>query len=244
MIVRVKICGIRSLEEALWAVDAGADALGFILVPHSKRYIEPKKLRQITAHLPPFINKVGVFSGEPPNRVSEIIHYCSLDTIQLHGGELAAHYSNIPAAKIKVIAFDPRMMNSRNSGCAINHCVNEESPYWEVIHTEVSQGLIQGILLDSAVQGQSGGTGTPLPWNDSIFQATLSEIKKTNIPFILAGGLHSENVQNAIQVTQPYGVDVSSGVEREGRKDQEQITRFIRAAKTFVPKNHNVNLEK
>lgn len=235
MMVRVKICGIRSLEEALWAVEAGADALGFILVPHSKRYIDPKKLRQITAHLPPLINKVGVFAGEPPNRVSEIIHYCSLDTIQLHGGEPAAHYSDIPAAKIKVISFDPQMM-THNSGHSISPRRSDESPYWEVIHTEVSQGIIQGILLDSAVQGQSGGTGAPLPWNDLKFQATLSEIKNKNIPLILAGGLHSENVQEAIQITQPYGVDVSSGVEREGQKDQEQITRFIRAAKTFVPK--------
>lgn len=240
---RVKICGIRSLEEALWAVEAGADALGFILVPHSKRYIEPQKLRQITAHLPPFINKVGVFAGEPPNRVSEIIHYCSLDSIQLHGGEPVDHYRDITAAKIKVISFDPQQITS-SSNHLNNHEENTASLNWEVLHAKVSQGLVQGILLDSAVQGQSGGTGTPLPWKELHFKTILTEIKKADIPFILAGGLHPENVQDAIQITQPYGVDVSSGVEREGRKDQAQITRFIRAAKTFVPDNHNVNLEK
>ncbi|WP_434511315.1 phosphoribosylanthranilate isomerase [Desulfitobacterium sp. AusDCA] len=237
---RVKICGIRSLEEALWAVEAGADALGFILVPHSKRYIEPQKLRQITAHLPPFINKVGVFAGEPPNRVSEIIRYCFLDTIQFHGGEPVDHYRHIKAAKIKVISLDPQQITSSNSGHPNNPRKNVASPNWELLHTEASQGLVQGILLDSTVQGQSGGTGTPLPWKELHFKTILAEIKKANIPFILAGGLHPENVQEAIQITQPYGVDVSSGVEREGRKDQEQITRFIHAAKTKASKPQSI----
>lgn len=230
--IRVKICGIRSLEEALWAVEAGADALGFILVPHSKRYIEPQRLRQITAHLPPFINKVGVFAGEPSNQVSEIIQYCSLDTIQLHGGEPVDYYRDIRAAKIKVISLDPQKITSSSFSPPNNPLKNSASLNWEPLHTEVSQGLVQGILLDSAVQGQSGGTGTPLPWKELHFKTILTEIREANIPFILAGGLHPENVQEAIQITQPYGVDVSSGVEREGRKDQEQITRFIKAAKS------------
>lgn len=215
--IRVKICGIRSLEEAHWAVAAGADALGFILIPTSKRYVKPQTLRQITARLPPFISKVGVFSGEPPDNVTEIIHQCALDTIQLHGGEAAELYQQVTVPKIKAFAVDP---------------LNFATEYdLETLLAESSQGLIQGILLDSTVQGHSGGTGVSLPWKDTRFQAILTQLKKVGSPVLLAGGLNPENIQEAIRLTQPYGVDVSSGVERNGHKDSELILRFIESVK-------------
>lgn len=210
--IRVKICGIQSLEEARWAVEAGADALGFILTPKSKRYIEPTKLEQITTQLPPFISKVGVFVGEAPDNVAEVTRRCYLDSIQLHGKEAAQFYHTIPVTKIKAFSFD-------------------QENNWQLLHTEITQGLIQGILLDSTIEGQSGGTGVSLPWEDLHFQTILTAIKKTQLPIILAGGLNPENIQKAIRLTQPYGVDVSSGVERAGHKDRDLIFQFTRSAK-------------
>lgn len=217
--IRVKICGIRSLEEALWAVEAGADALGFILAPKSKRYIEPEKLQYITSHLPPFITKVGVFAQESPANVTEITRQCSLDTIQLHGGEAVNAYQNIQATKIKAICFNPQAFG------------NFQNPNPRGLASEFKQGLIQGVLLDSANQGQTGGTGIPLPWEDTHFQTILDAIKATGCPVLLAGGLNPDNIQEAIQLTHPYGVDVSSGVEEDGRKNRNLVFRFVQSVK-------------
>lgn len=219
--IRVKICGIRSLEEALWAVEAGADALGFILVPKSKRYIEPEKLQHITSHLPPFITKVGVFAQESPAKVAEIARQCSLDTIQLHGGETVDAYRNIQAPKIRAICFDPQAFG------------NFQNPNPSGLASEFKQGLIQGVLLDSNIQGQTGGTGIPLPWEDTHFQAILGSIKATGCPVLLAGGLNPDNIQEAVQLTHPYGVDVSSGVEEDGRKNRNLIFRFVQSVKSL-----------
>lgn len=222
--IRVKICGIQSLEEARWAVEAGADALGFILTPKSRRYIDPLKLQQITAQLPPFISKVGVFVGEAPDNVAEVTRRCFLDSIQLHGGETAKFYHTIPATKIKAFSFGPLT----SSPSSISEPWKTD---WQLLQTEITHGLIQGILLDSTIDGQSGGTGVSLPWEDLHFQAILIEIKKTHLPIILAGGLNPENIQEAIRLTQPYGVDVSSGVERAGHKDRDLIFQFTRTVK-------------
>lgn len=101
----------------------------------------------------------------------------------------------------------------------------------QTLHSEIEQGLIQGILLDSKIEGQFGGTGVSLPWRDLDFQAILTRIKKTKLPVILAGGLNPQNIEEAIQLTHPFAVDVSSGVEQEGRKDRELIFQFIQKVK-------------
>jgi phosphoribosylanthranilate isomerase len=211
IIVRVKICGIQSLEEALWAAEAGADALGFIFVPRSKRYIQPEKAQAITAKLPPFVNKVGVFAGASPSEVAEMASLCTLDTIQLHGEENPELYHQIPATKIKVISYSSNTLANK----------------------KFSPHSLHGVLLDSTFQGQLGGTGIPLPWQDPPFQSFLQEIKDVGLPVILAGGLNPENVQDAIKQTQPYGVDVSSGVERNGHKDRDLIRKFISRVKNL-----------
>lgn len=223
--IRVKICGIQSLEEAHWAVDAGADALGFIFVPSSQRYIEPKRVQQISVQIPPFVSKVGVFVGETPEKVAMIARQCSLDTIQLHGGEDPELYHEIPVAKVKVISFSSQALHlgtlptQKNSG-KIPSLPLRQSPH-----------SLQGILLDSTHQGQIGGTGVPLPWQDLQFQGILREVKETGYPVILAGGLNPENILKAIEDTRPYGVDVSSGVERNGHKDRQLIQQFVSSAK-------------
>lgn len=213
--IRVKICGIQSLEEARWAVDAGADALGFILVPSSKRYLEPKAIQTITAHLPPSVRKVGVFAGESPTNVAKITRQCSLDTIQLHGGEDLELYHEIPVSKLKVISFPSRVNANFNK--------QQHPPH-----------SLHGILLDSTHKGLMGGTGIPLPWQDPQFQEFLREAKETGYPIILAGGLNPENILAAIRQTQPYGVDVSSGVERHGCKNRELIQQFVSRAKILL----------
>lgn len=216
----VKICGIRSLEEARWAIEAGADALGFILISKSKRYIPPEEVQAITTQLPSSIYKVGVFAGEPPDHVAKISRQCVLNSIQLHGGEAVALYSKVPATKIKVYSFDPHSCSPE-----------QERKNLENLDREIEKGLIQVILLDSKLEGQLGGTGVSLPWEDSHFQKLLIKIKNAGLPVILAGGLNPQNVLKAIELTQPFAVDVSSGVEREGQKDRELIFKFIQAVK-------------
>lgn len=222
---RVKICGIQSLDEARWAVDAGADALGFVLVPSSKRYIEPKAIQIITRQLPPFVSKVGVFTNESPENVATIARECSLDTIQLHGGEDLGLYHKIPVSKVKVISYSSHAPHFRSLPSPKN------SGEISSLHLQQSPHSLHGILLDSTHQGLTGGTGIPLPWQDPHFQDFLQEVKGTGYPVILAGGLNPENILEAIRQTTPYGVDVSSGVERYSRKDRELIEQFVSRVK-------------
>lgn len=225
LILRIKICGIQSLEEALWAIESGADALGFIFVPKSKRYLKPSTVQEITEKLPPFVSKVGVFAGESPDRVSKITRQCSLDTIQLHGGEEPMLYDHIQATKLKVISFSSQT-NFDDPSLAL-------SLFDKVKALRLRPNTLHGILLDSCHRGQLGGTGVPLPWQTPSFQSVLHQLKQTGIPVIIAGGLTAENVQDALKHTTPYGIDVSSGVERNGRKDPRLIHHFISQARTF-----------
>lgn len=226
--VRVKICGIRSLEEAKWATDAGADGLGFIFVPQSKRYIQPEHAREIVLNLPPFIARVGVFVNEDPTIVAEIVQKSHLTAIQLHGSEALEDYQNIrvPCIKALTISVDP-IINSDGAPSSPG-----DQPFLELQHTlNKWKGMLQGILVDSSYQGQLGGTGSPLPWDNLRLQQLFNCIRSFDISLILAGGLSPENVQLAIRAVKPYGVDVSSGVERLGMKDPDLIKSFIKKAK-------------
>lgn len=213
---RIKICGIRTREEARWAVEAGADALGFIFVPHSKRYIQPETAREIIQSLPPLISKVGVFAQASPEHVGRIVHECSLDTIQLHGNEDPRLYRHLPVTKIKAFSF-PSPSSFPTS------------------FRELPPASLHGILLDSSAGGRTGGTGIPLPWHTPAFQDFLHQVGDLGYPLILAGGLNPDNILEAIRLTRPYGVDVSSGVERNGRKDREKIQHFISQARKESP---------
>lgn len=217
--IHVKICGIKSLEAALWAAEAGADALGFILVPASKRYVEPLLIREITAQLPPYIARIGVFVNTPPPEVKELAEFCGLTGIQLHGEENPENYRQIALPLIKALrlpaeAAEPGSKEKFGSGNIGD---------W--------RGLVQGLLVDSVVAGQFGGTGFSLPWDDTASQILFAEIRSAGIPLILAGGLTLANVDEGIRKVKPYAVDVSSGVERDGRKDAALIKEFIRKAK-------------
>jgi len=215
---QVKICGIRSLEEAHWAIDAGADAIGFIFVPQSKRTIRPEQALEISLNIPPFITRIGVFVNQDPTTVGEIVRKCHLTAIQLHGTEELEDYQTIDVPCIKAINI------------SVDDDVNLDELKLQRTLEEWA-GKVQGILVDASYQGQLGGTGSPLPWDNSDLQKLFNHIRSFDIPLILAGGLTPENVQRAIQAVKPYAVDVSSGVERMGTKHPDLIKSFINKAK-------------
>jgi phosphoribosylanthranilate isomerase len=197
--VRVKICGVRTLEEAEASVKAGADALGFNFWPESPRFITPEEARRIVAALPALINSIGVFVNEDAGRVREIASYVGLNAVQLHGEETAIYCLDL--APIKVIkAF--RVGNELDPKTIRNYRVS-------------------AILLDAKVEGQYGGTGKRFSWELAIQAKRLA-------PVILAGGLNVDNVAEAITLVRPFAIDVCSGVESvPGRKDLNRLREFM-----------------
>lgn len=206
--VKVKICGITNLEDALHACYSGADAVGFIIYPKSKRFIKAKEVRKITSQLPPFLTKVGVFVNEDPRDVLEILSYAHLDFAQLHGDETPQECEYIGANRvIKVF----RLRTEED--------VEKIRPY---------AGKVRAILLDTYDSKVYGGTGKPFNWELAI------KVKEEfpEIPLILSGGLNPENVKRAVETVRPYAVDVSSGVEAEaGVKEREKVEAFVKKAK-------------
>ncbi len=195
--VRVKICGIRRLEHALVAVEAGADAIGLNFWRPGRRYIAPETARVIARALPPFVSRVGVFVDEDPATIRQIADLCSLDALQLHGSESPEFCREFDRPVIKGI---------------------------KVQGPESLRGLdryrVAAFLLDAHVAGEMGGTGQAFDW-------TLAVQVKQAGPVILSGGLTPENVADAIRDVEPYAVDVASGVETGGEKDPEKIRAFI-----------------
>jgi len=196
---RIKVCGITGQEDARAAVAAGADGLGFIFVAQSPRVIVPDMVRAITAELSPFVDCVGVFRDEEIEVIEEIVHYCRLTLVQLHGSESPEYCSKVSCRVIKSFSVKPES-NSE-----------ELAAYSEVA---------SGFLLDTYHEHMAGGTGTTFDWN------LVAELKPPG-PVILAGGLNPENVGEAIHQVKPYAVDVNSGVEYQpGRKDYDKLKSF------------------
>ena len=200
----VKICGITSLRDALQAVDAGADALGFMFHPASRRYVEPSLAAQIVPQLPDHILSVGVFVNAETSRIRELVDFCSLNAIQLHGEEspdFCSQFSNLTVLK----AFRVKDRSSLESLPVYAHC------WW---------------LLDRFVPNEPVGTVQAFDWS------LAAGAKLLGGKIFLAGGLTPENVGHAIAQVEPAGVDVSSGVELSpGVKDPQRVKAFIRAVK-------------
>lgn len=200
MRTKVKICGLTRLPDALAAVEAGADALGFMFFAGSKRNIAPATAAQIIRALPPFVAKVGVFVNASAETVRATIAECGLDTLQFHGEETPEFCRQFAPLKV-VKAF--RIQNADSLKPLPEYAVDA----W---------------LLDSYVAGQRGGTGEKFNWD------LAAQAKELGRPVILAGGLTPENVADAVQQVWPYGVDVSSGVESApGQKDAGLVRRFV-----------------
>ena len=200
MRTKVKICGITRLPDALAAVEAGADALGFMFFEGSKRYITSAAAAQIIRALPPFVAKVGVFVNASAETVRAIIAECGLDTLQFHGEETPEFCRQFAPLKV-VKAF--RIQNAESLKPLPDYAVDA----W---------------LLDSHVPGLRGGTGEKFNWE------LACQAKELGRPVILAGGLTPENIADALQQVWPFGVDVSSGVESApGLKDAALVRRFV-----------------
>lgn len=202
--VRVKICGITTVEDALAAVDAGADALGFMFYPPSPRYVPPETAREIIRVLPPFVSRVGVFVDATAERVLEVARTAALDTVQLHGKESVDFCRQMGLLRV-IKAF---RMNGPN---ALDQLAAYNGMPW---------------LLDSYVAGRFGGTGQTFNWD------LACEAVRRGGYVILAGGLTPENVSRAVAAVHPFAVDVCSGVESSpGRKDIARLRDFVAAAK-------------
>lgn len=199
--MRVKICGITDVFTALQAVEYGADALGFVFA-ESKRKISPASAREIIDHLPLHVEKIGVFVNERKERIDEIIAEANLTMIQLHGDESPEFCESFSVPVVKALS--------------INNKQDLE---------QLADYSNQWFLLDSPSGKYRGGNGTSFNWE------LLSGRHFTDKKIILAGGLAIDNVEQAIDIASPDMVDVSSGVETDGKKDVGKIKAFIEKAK-------------
>ena len=199
---KVKICGIKTLSDAKFAVDYGVDAIGFVFA-ESIRNVSKENARAIVQKLPPFVTTVGLFVNDTAENIEAICRFCGLDTIQLHGNERPSLLNKLKAFKT-IKAF--RIQNEK-----------------DII--PIRKYKPDAILLDGYSENKMGGTGTSFDWK-------IVKKLRTSIPVIVAGGLTHLNVSQAIRIVNPYAVDVSSGVESSpGKKDRKLIKKFIDAVK-------------
>lgn len=202
---RIKICGITSVDDALMAVAAGADAIGLVFHEPSSRNISPAQAAEICAAVGPFVTTVGLFVDTGADTIYRILRQVPLHVLQFHGSETAAFCSSFSRPFIKAIRMKP----------------GEDVP--AAIEPFIVAGG-QGILLDSYHPDKAGGTGEVFDWS------TIPGGRR--LPLVLAGGLTPENVAGAVRQVRPYAVDVSSGVEaKPGSKDSARIAAFIQAVR-------------
>ena len=206
MMVKVKICGITNVTDALAAASAGADALGFNFWPASSRYIEPDLAVPIRMSLPPFVSSVGVFVDASVEHVREVMELCRLDFAQLHGRENPRNVAKLTGLRlIKAI----RVRNEKDL-------------------SELERYKVDCFLLDTYAPDKPGGTGKTFDWD-------LARQASSRAKIILAGGLTPENVADAVEAGRPFAVDVASGVEEEpGLKSRDLMEWFIREAKSVI----------
>jgi phosphoribosylanthranilate isomerase len=200
-VVRSKICGITRIEDALAAVEAGADAIGLVFYAKSPRAVSIEQAAAILQALPPFVTTVGLFVDMPRDELQQLLQRLPLDLLQFHGDELPADCEGHGRPYIKALRVRP----GEDVSAAM-------APY----------SGARGILLDTFVEGVPGGTGASFDW--SLVPENAGK------PIILAGGLDAGNVAAAIRQVRPYAVDVSGGVEAsKGIKDAGKIRAFIQA---------------
>ncbi len=204
--VRVKICGITRLADAVAAAEAGADAVGFVFHSASPRYIKPENAGVIARALPPFLTTVRVFVDSPPDQVKQTLAAAGLDVAQLHGSE-----------SVEYCAMFPRVIKA----------MRVKGP--EVVDMLKEYTSVSAFLLDAFHPDALGGTGESFDWKIAAKAAQTHRI-------ILAGGLTPDNIAEAVGQVRPYAVDVASGVEKTpGIKDLDKVREFIRRAKVAGP---------
>jgi len=203
MSVKVKICGITNVADGLAAAEAGADILGFVFCEQSSRNLSVAQAAAIISELPSFVLKAGVFVDAPEEFVARAVGQCSLSLLQFHGDEPPEYCTQFGIMSMK--AFRIRDGESLK---------------------RIPDYLTEAWLLDAYTAGKPGGTGEIFNWDLAV------EAKKFGRPVFLAGGLTPENVTEAVARVQPFGIDVSTGVEASpGRKDHQKVAAFIRMVK-------------
>ena len=199
----VKICGITRADDARAAVEAGAGAIGFVFWPESPRFIDPYRALAIASTLPPFVTAVGLFVNQPLQYVNAVASLVRLGAVQLHGDETPEYAAAVPRSIIKAVPFSP----------AEDVLVGA----WSASTT---------LLLDAHDPVKRGGTGRTIDWTAAAAVAAQRRI-------LLAGGLTPDNVREAVAQVRPFGIDVSSGVERTpGVKDHQRIRALFEALRT------------
>jgi phosphoribosylanthranilate isomerase len=204
--VRVKICGITRPEDALAAVQLGANALGFVFWPNSPRLVSQSSARVIASSVPVLVARVGVFVNASAEEVRRVVDHVGLDVVQLHGGEAVDDYRAIPARLIKAVTLES------------DDDVDRAARLPEHVT----------VLVDATDPVRRGGTGREADWS---LAATLARRR----PIMLAGGLRSDNVMAAVQAVQPWAIDVSSGVETSpGVKSPEKLAELFQVVKEHL----------
>jgi phosphoribosylanthranilate isomerase len=200
--MKIKICGVTNLEDARLCVEAGADALGFIFVERTPRYVAPDAAARIIAGLPPFVTPVGVFWDHAPGHVKAVAEQCGLGALQFHGDETAEDLREYRLPVIKTLKVAAAADLARMAGYRVS-----------------------AFLLDSPSRWSEGEARSTIPWDVAAEAARLH-------PVLLSAGLTPENVAGAVRRVRPYGVDVNSGVEaRPGQKDPARVRRFVAEAR-------------
>lgn len=217
----VKICGMTNLEDALVAVEAGADAVGFVFYEKSPRCVSVETAREIAMMLPSKIEKIGVFVDADCDRIHGTVTKVGLTAVQLHGKRsqesvlLDPRPPNECVGVSKLILMIPgNALKNDDSGILINARVHENTLAY---------------LIDAQMDGASGGTGATFDW-----EAAREMVQSLSLilPVIVAGGLTPSNVEEAMRIFQPFGVDVASGVEaRPGKKNPEKVRAFVDAVR-------------
>ena len=254
----IKICGITNLDDALATADAGANALGFVFYRKSPRHVTLETVRSIVAKVPQGIGRVGVFVNESADHVRDAVKQLALTAVQLHGNE-STEFSR---ALFQGLANGcPRPMILRTWPAKVFDAPAEQTVGWDPVAAGLVEpdeaykgkrvhkihvakngdlflethgfrpGVVSGVLLDSSTAEKRGGTGQAFDWERvQPWAGIINSISK----LIVAGGLRPGNVQEAIHLLHPWGVDVSTGVEYEpGKKDPRRVRAFVRAVRAM-----------
>jgi phosphoribosylanthranilate isomerase len=198
-VTEIKICGITNLDDASFAAECGADALGFNFYLKSPRYIAPERAKEIIERIPERITKVGVFVNHDALEVKKIVGFCGLNLIQLHGNESSEYCCQFPRSLLIKALFPQREADLR----------------------KLRTYPVRAILVDAYDPLRYGGTGKRSDWGIAV------KVKKTHL-LIIAGGLSPDNIREAIEIVSPHAVDINSGVESSpGRKDPEKVKKIV-----------------
>jgi phosphoribosylanthranilate isomerase len=236
----VKICANTNLQDAALAAELGADAVGFVFAP-SKRRVTPEQVAAITPHLPPDVERIGVFATQDFDEIVETVRVAGLTAVQLHGvvdealakrleARFEGRVSLIQTVHWVIEPLDlPESYTAGSAGSSADEVAAEIGRVAQSGLTDRVSGAGSRILIDSKVKSASGGTGVAFDWAQA--SAVFASAPKS-VRLIVAGGLTPENVLTAIRTVAPWGVDVASGVEASpGKKDPARLAHFLRNAR-------------